>query len=83
MARTLADMTPEERQQCQGMWAEWVCGDDQMELVVIEEVHPVRDFAVCVIPGVRYVEIPRHQLSALLPRPDLPREQNPDDTWEV
>ena len=78
MVRTLADMTPDERQSCVGMWAEWIYGDGQMVLVVIEEVHPVRDYAGCVVPGVRYVEIPRHQLSALFPRHDLPRAWMPD-----
>lgn len=80
MARTLADLTPEERQSCVGMWAEWVQWEDQMELVVIEEVHPVRDYAGCVVPGVRYVEIPRHRLHSLIPRPDLMRAWNPDGT---
>lgn len=80
MTKTLADMTAEERQACVGMWAEWAHGDGQMVLVVIEEIHPVRDFAGCMVPGVRYVEIPRHQLSALTPRNDLPRAWNPDGT---
>lgn len=83
MAKTLADMSSEERQACEGMRAEWIQWDGQMVLVIIEEVHPVRDFARCVVPGVRHVEIPRHQLSALIPRFDLPRAQDPDGSPAV
>lgn len=77
MTRALADMTPEEQQACEGMWAEWKYGAGQMTLVVIEEIHPVRDYAVCVVPRVRYVEPLR---SALFPRHDLLRAWNPDGT---
>lgn len=71
MTRTLADMTPAERAACVGMWAEWHYDDGPPQLVVIEEVHQGRDYAVCVIPGERYIEIPRHRLRNITPRYDL------------
>ena len=77
MTRTLADMTPAERDDCIGRWAEWTPVEGQTVLVVIEEVHQVRDYAGCVIPGVRYIELPRHRLAALTPRFDLPRAWTP------
>lgn len=77
MTRTLADMTPAERAACVGRWAEWTPVEDQTVLVVIEEVHQVRDYAGCVIPGVRYIEIPRHRLRSITPRFDLPRAWTP------
>jgi|LSQX01.1.fsa_nt_gb hypothetical protein len=77
MTRTFADMTPAECAECVGRWADWRCGDSLTELVVIEEFNPDREFAGCTVPGVRYVEIPRHRLTSLTPRLDLPRAWTP------
>ena len=74
MTKTLADMTPQERAQCRGMWCEtalskalviYVAGDqDNEEKAVV--VNPKSQFRT-VTP-----------LRALTPRPDLPRAWQAD-----
>lgn len=82
MPKTLADMTPEEREQCRGMW----CEDEDGFLFVYRGDHIGRDWlAVCAYPeDVHESYLP---LDYLTPRPDLPRAWNPDGTppageWE-
>lgn len=66
--RTLADMTPAERDACVGMW----CERRDTDLAIISEVE---DMAVVVFPragGWRW-----DNLSNLTPRMDLPRAWTP------
>ena len=80
--KTLADLTPEERAQCRGMW----CEDEDGFLLVYRGDHIGRDWlAVCAYP--EDVHESYAALYHLTPRPDLPRAWNPDGTppageWE-
>ncbi|MFS0413196.1 hypothetical protein ACL1AW_15240, partial [Corynebacterium striatum] len=73
MPKTLADMTPEEREQCRGMW----CEDEDGFLFVYRGDHIGRDWlAVCAYPeDVHESYLP---LDYLTLRPDLPRAWAPN-----
>ncbi|EGT5595035.1 hypothetical protein B7O34_10860 [Corynebacterium striatum] len=73
MTKTLADMTPEEREQCRGMW----CEDEDGFLFVYRGDHIGRDWlAVCAYPeDVHESYLP---LDYLTLRPDLPRAWAPN-----
>lgn len=77
MPKTLADMTPEQRQQCVGMWFDTIFGLGILEALQEEPkegdpfgrfMHPDR--------GSWHTET----LKGLTPRHDLPRAWNPDGT---
>lgn len=78
----LADMTPQERARCVGMW----CEDEDGFLCVYRGDHTGRDWlAVCAYP--EDVHGSYMALDALTPRPDLPRAwqpngQPPAGEWE-
>ena len=80
--RTLADMTPQERAQCVGMW----CEDEDGFLCVYRGDHTGRDWlAVCAYP--EDVHGSYMALDALTPRSDIPRAwtpngQPPAGEWE-
>lgn len=73
MSRTLADMTPEEREQCVGMWCE---AQSYGHLLVLARLEG-NDARVTVPQGPYPHTAP---LSNFTPRPDLPRAWNPDGT---
>ena len=69
---TLADMTPEERAECQGMQA-----DVGVERRIIVRVMDVEEGAVTLVESGDTVVCPH---SSVTPRPDLPRFVWPGDT---
>lgn len=80
--KTLADMTPQERAQCQGMWCEI---DTPMgtELAIYDQLRWTKE-PTLLEPEYGYFEA---DLSKVTPRPDLPRAWAPDGTppageWE-
>ena len=78
MARTLADMTPEERQACVGMWCDnLVSTANNPSLVVLECVQGDLCWVLHIdLHGERSC----FSQESLAPRPDLPRAWNPDGT---
>lgn len=79
---TLADMTPEQREQCVGMWCDYesVMGTHQ---AIYEDSRRAAE-AVLFEPGFGYFE---YEPAKITPRPDLPRAWQPDGTpvdghWE-
>ena len=85
MAKTLADMTPEEREQCVGMWCEYKDGNGTKLAVIVETW--LTDPEACMAYDISCHEN-RHPLGGdVTPRFDLPRAWNPDGTppagqWE-
>ena len=78
MAKTLADMTPEERAQCQGMWCEYKDGNGTKLAVIVETW--LTDPEACMAYDISCHEN-RHPLGGdVTPRFDLPRAWNPDGT---
>ncbi|AHI03834.1 hypothetical protein CFAL_11970 (plasmid) [Corynebacterium falsenii DSM 44353] len=83
--RTLADMTPEERDQCRGMWCEHKDGNGT-RLAIITEVW-ITDEQACMVYEVEKL-VNKHPLGCdVTPRFDLPRAWNADGTppngfWE-
>ena len=76
--RTLADMTPEERQACVGMWCEYKDGNGTKLAVIVETW--LTDPEACMAYDISCHEN-RHPLGGdVTPRPDLPRAWNPDGT---
>lgn len=79
---TLADLTPEERAQCKGMW----CEDEDGKLCIYRADHIGRDWlAICIYPDRVGTIAAKYDLITL--RPDLPRAWAPDGTppageWE-
>lgn len=71
MTRTLADMTPAERQECVGRWAEV-----RRHLVIIAEIDEQRGDATVFRPETQNNEW--HNLPDVTPRLDLPRAWTPD-----
>lgn len=74
MTKTLADMTPKQRQQCVGMWCEYTPKTDTY-LAIIAWVHDTG--ATIIWPdsdGFLAID------TNLTPRFDLPRAWNPDGT---
>ena len=82
---TLADMTPEERAQCRGMWCDFPDPDERTNLAIYVGDSPNNQgFCELIHEGqLGTLTIPEN----LTPRPDLPRAWNPDGTppageWE-
>ena len=79
MTKTLADMTPEERADCVGMWASHQGHEDKDEpcgnLGIISEID--RDYAWIAFPK-ESAETYVFDLEDLTPRFDLPRAWTPD-----
>ncbi|RAV34895.1 hypothetical protein [Corynebacterium heidelbergense] len=76
--RTLLDMTPEEREQCVGMWVNATCGLGILKSSTISDER---------FKGFAYVEYTddcdeaaEEPYRVLAPRFDLPRAWNPDGT---
>ena len=80
--RTLADITPEERAQCRGMW----CEDEDGRLCIYRADHRGTNWlAICIYPDRVGVIAAKYEL--ITPRPDLPRAWQADGTppagqWE-
>lgn len=80
--RTLADMTPQERARCRGMW----CVDKTGPLCIYMGDNSFWDgLGICTYPASPITL--RANLKNLIPRPDLPRAWAPDGTppageWE-
>ena len=70
MTRTLADMTPTERQECVGRWAEV-----RRRLVIIAEIYERDGDATVFRPETRRIDW--YLLQDLTPRLDLPRAWTP------
>ena len=85
MTRTLADMTPDERAECVGMWFEWE-GTDY--LVVLASLNgPFEGHVTVMIPHPIKVKTAYTKMSTLIPRLDLPRAWTPSGepvpgTWD-
>lgn len=81
MARTLADMTPEEREQCVGMWCDLETnkGTQQVVLYRMIEEHETGPVAYRLSFTSRH-EILGFDPGKLTPRFDLPRAWEPDGT---
>lgn len=79
MARTLADMTPEEREQCRGMWCEYHTLRDGVELLIYrwekDGMASVHDPKIGDGRTNQFVMVRR-----LIPRFDMPRAWEPDGT---
>lgn len=83
MPKTLADMTPEERANCVGMWCEYPNTYDRLGIIygLDDENDPwILRFDV-------RTEILGYDAKNIIPRFDLPRAWNPDGTppageWE-
>lgn len=81
---TLADMTPEERAQCRGMWA---TVDTERYIAVIVRTYAAEDvqYAQMLCPELN--DYYTTSLISVTPRPDLPRAWQADGTppageWE-
>lgn len=80
--RTLADLTPEELNQCKGMW----CEDQDGRLCIYRADHRGPNWlAICIYPDRVGVIAAKYDLITL--RPDLPRAWQADGTppageWE-
>lgn len=76
--KTLAEMTPEERAQCLGIWAEFK-HDGTTELVIIRGADPTGVDLFNPLSRCEYVR-GDDSLWDVTPRPDLPRAWNADGT---
>ena len=83
--RTLADMTPQERARCRGMWCDFPDPDERTYLAIYVGDSPnYQGFCELIHEGqLGTLTIPEH----LTPRPDLPRAWQADGTppageWE-
>lgn len=86
---TLAEMTPEQREQCKGMWCEITWGGaGKTDLGVLLYLGVCRyhgDEVGClwvpsIVDGDVYPLANQISLNTLTPRPDLPRAWQPDGT---
>lgn len=75
---TLADMTPEQRQQCVGMWATNLNYTGDGESVGV--IACVQHGCVWLIHTCLHGEWSVFSVDSVSPRPDLPRAWNPDGT---
>lgn len=81
--RTLADMTPEERDQCRGMWAD-DSSAPRNQVIICEIITPNLIRCICPTQHEYVLGFPSEDLT---PRFDLPRAWNSDGTppngfWE-
>lgn len=74
---TLADMTPEERGNCQGMWAT-VATERYLAVIVRTYASDDVDYAQMLCPELNYYYT--SSLKSITPRPDLPRAWAPYGT---
>ncbi|CQD13374.1 hypothetical protein [Corynebacterium striatum] len=76
MTKTLADMPPEEREQCRGMWCDFPDPDERTNLAIYVGDSPInRGFCELIHEGqLGTLTIPEN----LTPRPDLPRAWQAD-----
>ena len=80
---TIADMTPEERAQCVGMWCGYnrhVKGGEPSDFVIMVGDVNEAGRVPCINPGAPEPEAWAPDPWMLTPRPDLPRAWNPDGT---
>lgn len=79
--RTLADMTPQERAQCRGMWCDFPDPDERTNLAIyVDDSLKHQGFCELIHEGqLGTLTIPEN----LTPRPDLPRAWAPDGTPPV
>lgn len=83
--RTLADMTPQERARCRGMWCDFPDPDERTNLAIyVDDSLKHHGFCELIHEGkLGTITLPE----TLTPRPDLPRAWTPDGTppageWE-
>ena len=83
--RTLADMTPQERKECVGMWCDFPDPDERTNLAIyVGDSLKHHGFCELIHEGkLGTITLPE----TLTPRPDLPRAWTPDGTppageWE-
>lgn len=81
---TLADMTPEERSHCRGMWCDTAFG---LGILEATEEHPEAGDAFGRFQHPAHGTWHTEAFTTVTPRPDLPRAWNPDGTppageWE-
>lgn len=87
MVRTLADMTPEERQSCVGMWCDNLVSTAKEPVPVV--LACVQGKQCCILHPDLRGEWSCFSLGIVSPRFDLPRAWNPDGTpvpateWEA
>ena len=87
MARTLADMTPDERQSYVGMWCDNLASTAKEPAPVV--LTCVQGETCWVLHTDLYGERSCFPLDRVAPRPDMPRAWNPDGTpvsatkWEA
>lgn len=74
--RTLADMTPEEREQCRGMWAD-DSSAPRNQVIICEIITPNLIRCICPTQHEYVLGFPSEDIT---PRFDLPRAWNPDGT---
>ena len=77
MAKTLADMTVEERLNCMGMWARVVT---ERFPAVIVRTFPSEDVGYAQMLAPEINDYYYSSLDGITPRFDLPRAWNPDGT---
>lgn len=85
MPKTLADMTPQERAQCRGMWCDFPDPDERTNLAIyVDDSLKHQGFCELIHEGeIGTLTLPHN----LTPRPDLPRAWAPNGTppagkWE-
>ena len=90
MTKTLADMTPQERAQCRGMWCGYnrhLEGGEPSDFVIMVDDVTEAGCVPCINPGAPEPKAWSPDPWMLTPRPDLPRAWNADGTppqgeWE-
>ena len=87
MTKTLADMTPEERANCIGMWCDYNRDGKEKDLVIVVAGTNDAGRIPCVNPGAPIPSAWAPEPWTLTPRPDLPRAWQADGTpptgeWE-
>lgn len=76
--KPLADMTPQERGQCRGMWCDYTRDGVEKELVIVAAGTNDEGRIPCVNPGAPFPSAWVPEPWTLTPRPDLPRAWAPD-----
>lgn len=76
--KTLADMTPQERARCRGMWCEYGLHGEESNLVIMVAVVNEAGRVPCINPGAPKPEAWALAPWILIPRFDLPRAWTPD-----
>lgn len=84
MTKTLADMTPQEREECVGMWCSYNNGiGTQCAVLAMPDMKNTymgeERTAKLIMPHMKGIAIYRHW-SSITPRHDLPRAWQPDGT---